>query len=136
MCSSDLPTSGPFFLRLASFVKLTLLAHVPVSAARKLFQKDKRTKYEALVMRLAGQALLSTAEDVYKRQIEGGDVCNAHSLDLQRQRFDAKSGNALIVLFAGFQQIKGLQTRKMGVKMVIRLVYLLSCLLYTSFLLK
>ena len=55
-------TSGPFFLRLASFVKLTLLAHVPVSAARKLFQKDKRTKYEALVMRLAGQALLSTAE--------------------------------------------------------------------------
>ena len=47
---SIIPTSGPFFLRLASFVKLTLLAHVPVSAARKL------------VMRLAGQALLSTAE--------------------------------------------------------------------------
>ena len=45
---SIIPTSGPFFLRLASFVKLTLLAHVPVSAARKLFQKDKRTKYEAL----------------------------------------------------------------------------------------
>ena len=59
---SIIPTSGPFFLRLASFVKLTLLAHVPVSATRKLFQKDKRTKYEALVMRLAGQALLSTAE--------------------------------------------------------------------------
>lgn len=59
---SIIPTSGPFFLRLASFVKLTLLAHVPVSAARKLFQKDKRTKYETLVMRLAGQALLSTAE--------------------------------------------------------------------------
>lgn len=58
--------------------------------------------------------------------IEGGDVCNAHSLNLQRQCFDAKSGNALIVLFAGFQQIKGLQTRKVGVKMVIRLVYLLS----------
>ena len=57
---SIIPTSGPFFLRLASFVKLTLLAHVPVSAARKLFQKDKRTKYEVLVMRLAGQALLST----------------------------------------------------------------------------
>lgn len=56
---SIIPTSGPFFLRLASFVKLTLLAHVPVSAARKLFQKDKRTKYEALVMRLAGQALNS-----------------------------------------------------------------------------
>ena len=58
--------------------------------------------------------------------IEGSDVCNAHSLDLQRQCFDAKSGNALIVLFAGFQQIKGLQTRKMGVKMVVGLVYLFS----------
>ena len=57
--------------------------------------------------------------------IEGGDVCNAHSLNLQRQCFDAKSGNALIVLFAGLQQLKGLQTRKVGVKMVIRLVYLL-----------
>lgn len=58
--------------------------------------------------------------------IEGGDVCNAHSLNLQCQRFDAESGNALIVLFAGFQQIKGLQTRKVGVKMVVGLVYLFS----------
>ena len=58
--------------------------------------------------------------------IEGGDVCNAHSLNLQRQCFDAKSGNALIVLFAGFQQIKGFQTRKVGVKMVVGMVYLLS----------
>lgn len=40
---SIIPTSGPFFLRLASFVKLTLLAHVPVSAARKLFQKDMQS---------------------------------------------------------------------------------------------
>ena len=46
--------------------------------------------------------------------IESSDVCNAHSLDLQRQCFYAKSGNALIVLFAGFQQIKGLQTSKDG----------------------
>ena len=59
---SALSNQRTVLLRLASFVKLTLLAHVPVSAARKLFQKDKRTKYEALVMRLAGQALLSTAE--------------------------------------------------------------------------
>ena len=46
--------------------------------------------------------------------IEGSDVCNAHSLDLQRQCFDAKSGNALIVLFAGFQQIKGSPDEKDG----------------------
>lgn len=36
---SIIPTSGPFFLRLASFVKLTLLAHIPVSAARNCSRK-------------------------------------------------------------------------------------------------
>ena len=59
---SIIPASGPFLLRITSFIKLTLLAHVPVSAARKLFRKDKRTEYEVQVMRLARQALLSTAE--------------------------------------------------------------------------
>ena len=48
--------------RLLSFCKLTLLNHVPFSAARKLFQKDRRTAKEKQVMQLARQALLSTAE--------------------------------------------------------------------------
>ena len=29
-------------------------------------------------------------------KVQGSDVCNAHSLDLQRQCFDAKSGNAAL----------------------------------------
>ena len=57
-----IPASGSFLLRLTSFLKLTLFAHVPPSAARKLFQKDQRTNYDNQVMRLAGQTLLSTAE--------------------------------------------------------------------------
>lgn len=104
---SIIPTSGPFFLRLASFVKLTLLAHVPVSAARKLFQKDKRTKYEALVMRLAGQALLSTAEiligQLYSQAIQfehQHDLLLTHEIQkihtalrlIQRQQRDLMSG--------------------------------------------
>ena len=35
---------------------------VPIQQALKLFQKDRRTDYETRVMRLAQQALLSTAE--------------------------------------------------------------------------
>lgn len=57
-----IPTDGNLFLRLISFCKLTLLSHVPLSASRKLFHKDKRTNREQQVMKLARQALLSTAE--------------------------------------------------------------------------
>lgn len=57
-----IPADGSLFLRLVSFCKLTLLNHVPLTAARKLFQKDERTARERQVMQLARQALLSTAE--------------------------------------------------------------------------
>lgn len=57
-----IPASGSLFLRTLSFLKLTLLNHVSISMARKLFKKDKRTSDERQVMKLAGQALLSTAE--------------------------------------------------------------------------
>lgn len=57
-----IPADGSFLLRLVSFFRLTVISHVPVSAARKLFQKDKRTARERQVMQLARQALLSTAE--------------------------------------------------------------------------
>lgn len=57
-----IPASGSLFLRTLSFLKLTLFNHVSISMACKLFQKDKRTSDEKQVMRLAGQALLSTAE--------------------------------------------------------------------------
>lgn len=57
-----IPTATAFPLRLAAFLKLVLVSHVPLSAARKLFRRDRRTSGEAEVMHLARQALLSTAE--------------------------------------------------------------------------
>lgn len=57
-----IPANGSFLLRLFSFCKLTLVNHVPFSATKKLFMKDKRTAREEQVMQLARQALLSTAE--------------------------------------------------------------------------
>ncbi|WP_148509860.1 hypothetical protein [Hungatella hathewayi] len=59
---SIIPADGSFGLRCLTFLKLTLLDRVPFSAARKLFQKDCRTADETQVMKLARQALLSTAE--------------------------------------------------------------------------
>lgn len=57
-----IPTDGSHFLRVLSFLKLTLINHVPFSAAKKLFHRDQRTDNEKQVMALARQALLSTAE--------------------------------------------------------------------------
>lgn len=57
-----IPADGTLWLRVLTFLKLTLLDGVSFSAARRLFARDKRNAREAQVMRLAGQALLSTAE--------------------------------------------------------------------------
>lgn len=59
---SIIPTSGSFGLRCLTFLKLVVMNHVPFSAAKKLFQADRRTAEEAQVMHLTRQALLSTAE--------------------------------------------------------------------------
>lgn len=65
-----IPASGTLPLRLLAFLKLTMLGRVPFSAARQLFRRDARTDGEAYVMRLAEQALLSTAEII--RCVEKG----------------------------------------------------------------
>lgn len=57
-----IPASGSMLMRGISFVKLVAGRRVPIQQALKLFQKDRRTDYETRVMRLAQQALLSTAE--------------------------------------------------------------------------
>ena len=57
-----LPAEDSILQRARAFLKFSLRHHTPLSAARKLFQKDRRTENERLVMRLARQALLSTAE--------------------------------------------------------------------------
>ena len=57
-----IPATGTLWLRILTFLKLVLLDGVSFTAARRLFAKDKRNAREAQIMRLAGQALLSTAE--------------------------------------------------------------------------
>ena len=57
-----LPLSESFLLRLAAFLKLTVLKNVPVSKALGLFRRDRLNEQEAQVMALSRQALLSTAE--------------------------------------------------------------------------
>lgn len=57
-----IPTDGSAILKALSFLKLTLVNHVPLSAAKRLFHRDRRTEDEKQVMVLARQALLSTAE--------------------------------------------------------------------------
>ena len=57
-----IPTSDSVLLRGASFLKFVFSRHIPVKQALKLFCKDQRTDYESRVMRLAHQAILSTAE--------------------------------------------------------------------------
>lgn len=57
-----IPISENIFLRLFSFLKLTLFNGVPLAVTRKVLGGDKRSEGEKKVMRLARQALLSTAE--------------------------------------------------------------------------
>lgn len=57
-----IPVEGSFLLRFRSFLKLLFFRKVPFSAARHLLQKDRRSASEEQVMKLAKQALLSTAE--------------------------------------------------------------------------
>lgn len=57
-----IPSDGNIFLKALAFLKLTFLRRIPVSNAKRLFKKDRRTDKEQEVMHLAGQALLSTAE--------------------------------------------------------------------------
>lgn len=57
-----IPISENVFLRLFSFVKLTLFNGVPLAVTKNVFGNDKRTDIERKVMLLANQALMSTAE--------------------------------------------------------------------------
>ena len=56
------PLSESLPLRVAAFLKLTVLRGIPVAKARELFRRDRPNEQEAQVMALSRQALLSTAE--------------------------------------------------------------------------
>lgn len=57
-----IPISENLFLRMISFIRLTLFSRLPYSVTKKIFSKDKRNDSEKEVMRLANRAILSTAE--------------------------------------------------------------------------
>lgn len=57
-----IPAEGSLPLRALAFLKLALFGHIPSSAAKRLFRRDRRTETEKQAMALARQALLSTAE--------------------------------------------------------------------------
>ena len=57
-----IPISENLFLRMISFIRLTLFSRLPYSVTKKIFSKDKRNDSEKKVMRLAHRAILSTAE--------------------------------------------------------------------------
>lgn len=57
-----IPISENLFLRMISFIRLTLFSRLPYSVTKKIFSKDKRNDNEKKVMRLANRAILSTAE--------------------------------------------------------------------------
>ena len=54
--------SENLFLRVLSFIRLTFFSRIPYSVTKRIFSKDKRSDSEKKVMRLANQAVLSTAE--------------------------------------------------------------------------
>lgn len=57
-----IPISENLFLRVLSFIRLTFFSRIPYSVTKRVFSKDKRSDSEKKVMRLANQAVLSTAE--------------------------------------------------------------------------
>ena len=57
-----IPISENLFLRMISFIRLTLFSKLPYSVTKKIFSKDKRSDSEKKVMQLANRAILSTAE--------------------------------------------------------------------------
>lgn len=57
-----IPVSGGILSRVLTFCKLVLFNHIPVATAKRLLIKDHRSPREDQIIRLANQALLSSAE--------------------------------------------------------------------------
>lgn len=57
-----IPISESPFLRLISFIRLTVFEGIPYAVTKQIFRRDHRNRDEQKVMLLANQAILSTAE--------------------------------------------------------------------------
>ena len=74
------PLSESLPLRVAAFLKLTVLRGIPVAKARELFRRDRPNEQEAQVMALSRQALLSTAELIKCAELGVRDVSTDEKL--------------------------------------------------------
>lgn len=74
------PLSENLPLRLAAFLKLTILKGVPITKAWDLFRRDRPNEQEAQVMALSRQALLSTAELVKCAEVGAKDISTDEKL--------------------------------------------------------
>ncbi len=74
------PLSESLPLRVAAFLKLTVLRGIPVAKARELFRRDRPSEHEAQVMALSRQALLSTAELIKCAELGVRDVSTDEKL--------------------------------------------------------
>lgn len=93
-------SSGPL-LRFLSFVRLTIFRQIPFAVTKKYLVNDKRSENEKKVMRLANQAILSTAEIVkcFQQKAERF-VSEEHMMDvLYRDEFTTSDNMAFIVRY-------------------------------------
>lgn len=74
------PLSESLPLRVAAFLKLTVLRGIPVAKARQLFRRDRPNEQEAQVMALSRQALLSTAELIKCAELGVRDISTDEKL--------------------------------------------------------
>ena len=74
------PLSESLPLRLAVFLKLTVMKGVPAAKAWELFRRDRPTEQEARVMALSRQALLSTAELIKCAEVGVKDISTDEKL--------------------------------------------------------
>lgn len=100
------PLSENFPLRLAAFLKLTVLKGVSISRALELFRRDRTNEQEAQVMALSRQALLSTAELIKCVEVGAKDISTDEKLmNALYNDDDTTSGNiADMMLTAGSRE--------------------------------
>lgn len=74
------PLSESLPLRVAAFLKLTVLRGIPAAKAWELFRRDRPNEQEAQVMALSRQALLSTAELIKCAELGVRDISTDEKL--------------------------------------------------------
>jgi len=70
------PLTSNFFIKAITFIKLTVLKGIPLSATKKIFRREKLIGYEKEVILLTRQAQLSTAELIRCIELGASDLAS------------------------------------------------------------